>query len=504
MKLFVYKYWSQLILFGIFVSVLPFRFYHINAPLFDAASFRQAQTATVVRNYYATGINLFRSELDILGIGKEKYLTLEFPFYEAVVTVLYKAFYVSETWGRIVSIASGLIAALFVYLIAKELIRREGIALLSTFFFLYAPLNMFYQRAFLIESTVIACLLMGFYFYLRWIQFESVKILLLGMFLLTLGFVQKGVYGPFWLLPLFVYYAIVRSKKDFFRLNLFLAVVIPLSCLFLWQRYVNYINVANGNDYFTTYHPGHLLWNFGTLNDRISLAMWSPRLMQLLNGILLKPGLIFFVVGLMEARKHKNHLTLYAWLGSALVYFVTLFRIQSHNYYQMIMVPPFVLFMAIGFTSIVNWLSSQIHRKLKSFSIKQITTGILLFGCVLFGVRAWMFARWSFVTENNEYQRILEIKQILPNGPGVFVLPGYDWNSVYSYYLGKKLLAADASELTQKQIDLWKKSGYTFLMLNRYPEYQDYLINKNIDRDISFIESIRGVIVKNDLLIVPL
>lgn len=494
----------KMLLFGLLVSALPFRLYNFSSPLLDAASFRQAQTATVVKNYYESGINLLRSELDILGIGRERFLTLEFPLYEAIVSQLYMLFFPSVTWGRSVSIIFGLIGAYFLFLITVHLLKKVDIAILSTFFFLFAPLNIFYQRAYLIESTVVAFLLIGFYAYLRWIELDSNLYLLIGITFLSVGFIQKGVYGPFWLLPLFIGLIQKKSFSSIFKLKSIMAFTLPLFFLLLWQNHVNNINSLYGNDYFTTYNRGHMLWNFGSLSDRLNWSFWFSRLQQILDGILLKPGTVLLVIGLIAVRKNNNQHILISWLGASLIYFITLFRIQSHNYYQMVMVPPFAIFMGIGAFHLAKQLSFYIQRQFQQLDVKKISAVLLIAGCVAFGERAWMFARWSFAIENSEYQRIIEIKKLLPSGPGVFVLPGYDWNSVFSYYLEKKLLAADASELTQEQINLWRKTGYTFLMLNRFPEYRDYYIKKNIIRDISFIETMPDIIIFNDLLIVPL
>ena len=52
--------------------------------LLFGAAYRQAQTATVAKNYYHDGINLFTAELDVLGVGPEKNLLLE-TYYEIIV-----------------------------------------------------------------------------------------------------------------------------------------------------------------------------------------------------------------------------------------------------------------------------------------------------------------------------------------------------------------------------------------------------------------------------------
>ena len=101
----------------------------------NITSFRQAQTATVALNFYKEGINPFKSQLDIFGMGKEKYLTLEFPLYQMIVAVLYRLFGVSDIWGRLVSVVFGFIGSIYLYLIVIALLKNTRLAVLAVFFF---------------------------------------------------------------------------------------------------------------------------------------------------------------------------------------------------------------------------------------------------------------------------------------------------------------------------------------------------------------------------------
>lgn len=74
------------------VIFLPYRHFQISDSLINVTNFRQAQTATIALNFYNSGINLFHTEPDIFGKGKERFLTLEFPFYGAIMVSIYKIF----------------------------------------------------------------------------------------------------------------------------------------------------------------------------------------------------------------------------------------------------------------------------------------------------------------------------------------------------------------------------------------------------------------------------
>ncbi len=466
---------NKVFLLLILIAV-PFRLYHLTYPILDSFNFRQAQTATFTLNFYKHGINLFQTELDIFGIGRQKYLTLEFPIYEAMVSILYKLFFVSDIWGRIVSIIAGFISAWYLYEIVKLLIKNKKIAIYSVFFFLFAPLNMFYQRAFMIEPTIIALLLAGTFYYLIWVDYQDRKSYFLALVLLTIGFMHKGLYGPFWLLPMAVYYIKKKSIKQIYSFKFLSIIFLPLILLFLWQHHVNNVNLYAGNVFFTFSNPGQIEWNFGFLADRFSWSDWSFRLHQVLNGIFLKPGLLFFILGLFAIKKiDKSNFFLF-WMISQLIYFVTLFRIQQQNYYQTIMIPAFSVIMAIGLNYIIDGLNRMILKKVinKSFSSYASKFFIVLLLSILI-CKSWINTLPSFYIDWEWYQRLLTVKRVLPiNAYGILVTPGVDWNSVYTYIPDRKMLQTSIENITQENLLKWKSLGYSFLILHEHDKYQDY------------------------------
>lgn len=99
------------------------RFYHITYPITDVFAFRQTQTASVIRNFYREGINLFYPKVDSL--GQPGYLVLEFPLYQAIVALLYHLFSPDILYARITSIFFGFLSAILLYKITLELLNKK-------------------------------------------------------------------------------------------------------------------------------------------------------------------------------------------------------------------------------------------------------------------------------------------------------------------------------------------------------------------------------------------
>lgn len=462
---------------------IPVRLYNINEPLRNITSFRQAQTATVAFNFYNNGINFFKSELDIFGTGKEKYLTLEFPLYQVFVAVLYKIFFVSDIWGRILSLLSGFSGAYYLFLIVLLILKNTKLAILSSFFFLSAPLNMFHQRDFLIEPFIIACLLSGFYYFLLWLESNKNRHWLLSVILFSLGFIQKIMYGPFMFIPLVWYYFRKKNIKAAFSNQFILILLIPLTVYLLWQKQADLINISNNQYYFASGNFKLLEWNIGTLSDRISIPLWQFRLKNILNGMFLKPGLAFFLIGVISFFHRPVWRFFYIWLLGELIYFLLFFRIQSHIYYQMIIIPVTSIFMAGGLLKIKKYCGY--------FPITLIAA--------FYFWRSLISSQWDVSLDLAWYSRLMSVGRVVSGEKyGILVNPGYDWNSVYSYYPRLKLLTLSVENFNEQNLETWQNQGYSYAILHRYKEFQDYLNERNLPITINFIDAYKKVLELED------
>lgn len=458
---------KPLFFLALLLMFLPYRLLFITDPLRHVNQFRQAQTATVALNFYYHGITPWRTELNIFGMGKERYLTLEFPLYESLISVLYHLFFISDLWGRVISVLAGAIGGWYLYLLVLLLTGKRYLSWFSAFFFFLAPINMFYQRDILIEPTIIATLLAGLYYGCLWVNNRRLLTWLVAVALLSLGFVQKGMYGPFWL-PVIGIYALSQPKKKRSLFALAGLCFIPIVILFLWQHHVNVQNTANGQGYFSTNNLGHLDWNFGTWADRLSRPLWEFRLRNLLNGIFLKPGLVLFLLGLVTQAGKKQMRIFYFWLLSEVAYYLLLFRIQSHINYEMVLVPVCSFFMAAGFLWFIRFVGRLGGVRASKRTIKLVVVIICSF--LLF--RSAASSRWDNEDDKNWYQRLQQVGQAVPKQSwGILVNPGGDWNSVYTYFTHLHLKEAPAETVTEAAVAQWQQEGYTYIILHEYSAY---------------------------------
>ena len=159
---------NQILLVILFTGLLV-RLWRINIPLLEFYPTRQVQTAEITQNLIKDNFNLFYPRVDYFGPDRVYYM-YEFPGYNLIVAALHQiSGNVSDINGRIVSIFSYLVAIIFLYKIAAELLNKQ-IALIAIFFFSLFPLNVLVSRSFQPDEMMLASSLGALYFLLLWVK----------------------------------------------------------------------------------------------------------------------------------------------------------------------------------------------------------------------------------------------------------------------------------------------------------------------------------------------
>lgn len=324
------------------VLILGFvaRLYRIDNPIADWHSWRQADTASVSRNFVKDGINLLYPAYDDIssiqsGIDNPTGIRMvEFPIYNAVHATLYKNFpnFSLEKWGRLLTSIISLVTAIFLFLLGKKHYSSK-IGLLTVFFFTFLPFNIYFSRVILPDPLGVLFAVSGLYFF-RINNFVSA--LLFAMALL-----QKPYLGVY-LLPLIP----ELLKKENLKKNLsflFLA-FIPFM---LWRYWTGlhpegipfYKWAFNGDR--IRFHPAWFRWIFGERIGILILGGW---------------GLIPFVFGLIK--KQKNNFNLLLNLGMFIYLVAVATANVRHDYYQILIIPAISISLAIG--TVRLWKKSKI------------------------------------------------------------------------------------------------------------------------------------------------
>src|SRR3989344_446231 len=469
----------HLLIFLIIIIAFTFRLKNLNSPILDTHYFRQAQPATIAWNFYNSGIDSFQPQLDIFGEGKERVLIIEFPFFQSIVAFFAYLVGYSDALGKLISILFGLIGGIILLALISEITEKRLLAIFTFVFYLFFPLNIFFQHAYMIESTVVTLHIFSIFSWYKYAKAQNNIWYIIAIIITVLAFLQKSVYAPFLIPVILVIFYIYRRKKIKPLINLFIGLAIPSLCLVLWQIYVDKSNIAHGNSFFTSQNESQWLWNVGTLEDRLSLNAWVYRITNLIDGIT-KFALISFIFGLFALYKssNKDRLVWIIWLLSMILYFCTFYRIQSHNYYSLPIMPIISIISAYGLYTI----TSLFHSILSKLRINGNFYIILpIFFLLLFSVKGYLNSLPFFSLDSNTRKNLDIIKsQITEKGNIIYIFSQKDWNSIFSYYHKRIAIVLTPDEINPSKLVDLKKGNYKYLVLYGLDKTSSSKINKTI------------------------
>ena len=323
----------------ILLAVL-FRLYHINFPVLGWHSWRQSDTATIARNFFYNGFNILHPQINWNGNGTG-YVESEFHIYPFIVSLFYAVFGINDMYGRIISIIFSLFTIYGIYLLVRK-IMNESTALWSSFIYAILPLNIFYSRAFMPESTMLMCSVYSIYFFSEWIDKENLKYLILTWLFTSLAILIK-IPALYLGLPL-AFLAIQKYRyKAFSNYKLWLLAFFVLLPVFLWYYHAHQLFLNNGATFG--------IWEFGT-DKWGNFNLWiDPKFYEAIfvivipERLLTYPGTILFLIGLFIKRKYPQEKLFDFWLIAVIIYFFIVAEgNMQHEYYQLPFVIPVCVF----------------------------------------------------------------------------------------------------------------------------------------------------------------
>lgn len=339
------------------------RLYRFDGPIADWHSWRQADTSAVSRNFVNDGFDLLHPKFDDLsnvasGLDNpEGYRFVEFPIYNVFQAGFFKTIGILtlEQWGRLVSILSSLVSAIFLYLIFSNR-GKNTLGLLATFFFLFTPYSIYYSRTILPDPMGTAALLGAIYFFQLWINKAKYSIFSL-QFIISLVLMSSAIlirpYSLFFVLPI-VYLAYEKFGFEMFKkwqLWFYAALsIVPFGLWRIWmQNFPQGIPqsswLLNGNG--IRFRPAFFRWIF------------YERLTKLISGYL---GALILVAAVATLRKHKDWL-FYTSFAASSIFYITIFATGNvqHDYYQNLIIPTVSIFFALGTLFLYKYKYKQIE-----------------------------------------------------------------------------------------------------------------------------------------------
>ena len=464
------------------------RLINIKQPLLEVAGWRQCETASIARNFYYDGMNIFYPQV-LWGGTTEGYIgQTEFHLYPFLVAILYKLFGVHEFLGRLVSILAFCGGSVFLYKLARKYTDKTS-SLIALLFYTFNPYMFFYSRSFQPESSMLFFSIAMLYFFSEWIDKEGRWRFALMTLCATLAFLIKI---PTICLGLPLLYLCLRKYKFNFIIQwqLWLFAFLSIIPAFLWYKHSYYLGSING-----------LTWSIFELS-RLSIYFESyfyRRVFctEIFQRDLIYIGAIFLVLGIISTIKKKDLRFIQYWLLAIIIFFFIGAKLTAHHtYYTIPIIAPASI--------LIGYAISNSIKLINAYKITG-TKRVVLFSLFIFLVVSLPIIGYHKITGRYKAERLEKDYPVQIVGkivdetiPKKDLIIGSLWGGPeILYYSGRRGWATGAYDCSIEHIENCRQKGASYFVTTEQDEIDsnvlDYLKNK--------YETIRST---NEYLIVKL
>lgn len=408
-------------------------------PTLDAHAFRQSQTALTAYWFAHEGFKL-AYETPVGGVPWS--IPFEFPIYQAIVAAIHLVTNAPlDQVGRLTSHAFLLLCILPAASITRKLALPRSVFLAFIAIFFSMPIYLYWGRSFMIETTALFFSLMTISSFLDYLRADrSIKTVCAFLLFASLTVLQKATTGLPVLLVLSVVFLVVQVRRsrhvsqaifniDTIRTGLLFA--IPVLVGYVWLAYTDQVKSLNPLGQELT-SAAISLWNWGTLQQRISPELWNKVLVE---RIFIKNlgalGLLALVAALFLADRRKTRPILLTTMALGILPLLLFPNLHIvHQYYQ----SANAVFFACGLAVALASISASFGKPLAAL----VLIGILSVNGFVFHTGYKHAMAEVFARDNNRDLAIGAIlKRELP-ADHQFVAFGNDWSATFSYLSERK------------------------------------------------------------------
>ena len=456
----------------------------INQPYVDHWSWRQSDVAAIARNFSEGSFLFAYPQIDWAG-DATGYVGTEFPILPFLAALCYKIVGSREWIGRSQAVIFFAVSLPFFFLLVREVFSGTA-AVWATFFFSFAPLNIFAGRSFMPDVPSLSLAIIGLYFFLRSANNGRLLLFFLAAIAISLSLLIK-ITSIIIFAPL-VYLAVagigdpgrpeikfVRSRDRRSRLQLFLFLAITLLPSAIWYWHAHQMAEK--------FYPHHF---FGAGGIRIENSSWYWHIARQTATSSLTPILsIMAVVGLFVPQsRDRRHPRLFHWWLAAMILFIVIVGYGNrHRWYQLPLVPITAAFAGAA--------CAFVGSKIASSRVAAVTLSILLAGS--FALLAYVFVQPLYEPSAAQLRDAgLEMNRItVPDAlivaadmgdPTIFYYAqrkGWHFLEKDAIYAGNpsdsQEAIADLEQLRRRGATHFVFTTNTFWWLDYYPEFAQHL-----------------------------
>ena len=349
----------------------------IDEPYIDHWSWRQSDVAAIARNYSENGFRFAYPQIDWAG-DAPGYVGTEFPILPFIAAICYKFAGVQEWIGRIQAVIFFAVSLPFFFLLVREIFGSTA-GVWATFFYSFAPLNVFAGRSFMPDVPSLSLAVIGLYYFLRWAERSKSSSFFVGAIAISLSFLIK-ITSIVIAAPLLYLTAagigvpgISRAfdgggdRRSKLQLALLPLIALIPSAVWYWHAH----QIAE------KFYPYHF---FGAGGVRMEHFSWYWHIARQTLISSLTPILSFMaLIGIFLAPRSRYSRLFHWWLAAMIIFMIVVGYGNRHLWYQLPLVPIAAVFAGVACAFGGSKISSR---------VVVVTLSILLVGSFAF-LAAW-------------------------------------------------------------------------------------------------------------------
>ena len=351
------------------------RLINITQPILEVAGWRQCYTASIARNFYYNGMNIFYPQVLTSGTTEGYIGGSEFNMYPFAVAILYKIFGVHEYLGRLVSIIIFSGGAFYLYKLTRKY-AGSTTGLITLLFYTFNPYIFFYSRSFQPESTMLFFSITMLYFFSEWIDREGWWLFTLMTLCATLAFLTKI---PTVCLGLPLLYLCIKKYKLNFLIQWKLWLFIALSFIptFLWYKHSKYVESIDGlalNTLSFSYYMKYSAYFLTSLPfyEKVFYA-------EVFEKDLIYIGGLFFVLGIIFTLKKKEFRYIHYWLLAIIIYFFLAAKeVEWHTYYTIPIIIPASIYIGYAISNFLRLITAYKVTGIKKIALQALFVAMVV------------------------------------------------------------------------------------------------------------------------------
>lgn len=317
---------------------LALRLFQLDAPLIGEHSWRQTDTASMARHFERGGHRFLHPQIQWGGDGSGE-IASELPLYPFLVALLQSALGPHDWIGRLLAALFSVASIAYLYALARDF-AGERSARWAAFFLAVLPLSVFFGRAVMGESLMLAASVGGIFHFSRWTRAGSRRDFAASALLTAIACGVKGT-ALFAVFPL-GWLAFSRFGLRALRTpSLWLYAALVLAPLVAWYAHAHAIEQRTGLTVgiFSKLGDADLVLR-GAYWERVLLDRFAQHQLTWL-------GFGLFAIGLVLPRRQPGERLFDVWLLGMLAYLVVVAPGNYlHSYYLLPLLYPAAVTMA--------------------------------------------------------------------------------------------------------------------------------------------------------------